>query len=377
MAQPKIRMGIAAPPMPPMSNIRQLLWATRLLRLDSFLVWDHLQGLFPRFLWRKDVTWTAGQSPESHAFFDYQTVLGALARQAGAVRLGVAVTEPVRRQPVVIAQAMLTLAHLTKRAPILGIGAGERENIEPYGLDFSQPVGRLEEALQVVRLCLDGQTHGPLNFEGRHFRLENAEMGLRAPKGRQPTIWVGGLGPRMLRLTGRYGDGWFPLGTLTPEQYGRKLAVVLEAAREAGRDPTAILPALQPYLIVAPTEREARAMLDTKIVRFMGLLAPAEAWRAAGRAHPFGEGFRGIVDFVPERHSRDEIEAAIARVPLELADTSGLLWGTPQQVTAKLRQYGDAGMRYVVPQPVSAMISRRAAFDSLRALRTIAHALAG
>ena len=30
---------------------------------------------------------------------------------------------------------------------ILGIGAGERENVEPYGLSFERPVARLEDAL--------------------------------------------------------------------------------------------------------------------------------------------------------------------------------------------------------------------------------------
>lgn len=369
----KVAVGIAVPPTPPIGNVRQLLWVARVLRFDSFLVWDHLQGLFPRALWTKELTWTARATPHPHAFYDYQTLLGALAGRAGRVRLGVAVTEPAKRHPVVIAQAMLTLAHLTKRAPILGIGSGEREHVEPYGLDFSQPVGRLEEALQVIRLCLDAS--GPLDFEGQFFRLEGAEMGLRAPKGRTPQVWVGGIGPRMLRLTGRYGDAWFPVGMLTPEEYGAKLAEVRATAQAAGRNPAAILPALQPYLVVAPTEREARAMLDTKLLRYIGLLVPAAGWRKVGKRHPFGEDFRGFVDFVPELYSKAELEDAMAAVTPELADV-GLLWGTPEQVEAKLRAYVAAGVRYIVPQPLSAMISRRAAFDSLRAIRAIGKNLA-
>ena len=51
---------------------------------------------------------------------------------------------------------MLTVAQMTKKAPILGIGAGERMHIDPYGLDFSHPVGRLKEALQIIRLCFAG-----------------------------------------------------------------------------------------------------------------------------------------------------------------------------------------------------------------------------
>lgn len=63
-------------------------------------------------------------------------MLGHLASRAGRLRLGVGVTEAVRRNPVVLAQAMITLAHLTKRAPILGLGSGERENTVPYGLSL-------------------------------------------------------------------------------------------------------------------------------------------------------------------------------------------------------------------------------------------------
>jgi phthiodiolone/phenolphthiodiolone dimycocerosates ketoreductase len=335
-------------------------------------LWDHLQDLFPQNLWDHEFTWLAGENASPHEFFEYRTLLGYLASRAGRLRLGVAVTEPVRHHPVLIAQTMLTLAYLTKRAPILGIGAGERVNIEPYGFDFSNPVSRLEEALQVIRLCFDNR--GPIDFQGKFYRLERAPMDLRPPKGRTPEIWIGGLGPRMLRLTGHYGDGWYPLGMLTPDEYAAKLATVRDAARAAGRNPDAIIPSLQPYVIVAPTEREARALLDAKIVRFFGLLVPAEKWRGLGLSHPFGEDFRGLLDFLPERYGKDELEAAIALVPDELADV-GLIWGTPEQVAERLRAYGAAGMRHVVPQLVSALVSRRLALYGGWALRTISREL--
>ncbi len=366
-------VGISLPPRPPVGSLRQTALLTRVLRLDSIFVWDHLQDLYPLALWDRRLTWLAGRTASPHAFFDYQTLLGALAPRAGRVRLGVAVTEPIRRHPVVIAQAMLTLAHLTKRPPILGIGACERENVEPYGLDFARPVDRLEEALQVVRLCFAAE--GPIDFAGRFFRLEAARLDLRPPPGRTPEVWVGGVGPRMLRLTGRYGDGWYPVGLVTPAEYASKLAAVWAAAREAGRDPAAITPSFQPYVVVAPTEREARSMLDVDLVRFLGLLVPAELWRRHGHEHPFGDGFRGFVDFVPERHSRSDLEAAIAAVPMELVEV-GLLVGTPEQIVARLHAYGEAGVRHVVPQIVSAMLSRRSALFALRALRTMSRALA-
>ena len=164
------------------------------------MVIDHFQNIFPRAIWDTELTWVAAQRPTPHEFFDYQVLLGYLAPRVGRMRLGVGVTEPIRRHPVLIAQAMMTLSHLTKRAPILGprIGAGERMNIDPYGLDPSEPVTRLEEALQIIRLCLSAQ--GPITFSGKHYRLDRATMDLKPASGRVPEIWIAGHGPRMLRV---------------------------------------------------------------------------------------------------------------------------------------------------------------------------------
>ncbi len=141
---PGISVGLQIGTQPPLSALRAFVFGARAMRLQSLMVIDHFQNIFPDVIWDRDLTWLAAQRPTSHEFFDYQVVFGCLASRAGRMRLGVGVTEPIRRHPVLIAQAMMTLSHLTKRAPILGIGAGERMNIDPYGLDSSEPVTRLE-----------------------------------------------------------------------------------------------------------------------------------------------------------------------------------------------------------------------------------------
>jgi len=283
------------------------------------------------------------------------------------------VTEPIRRHPVLIAQAMLTLSHMTRRAPILGIGAGERLNIDPYGLDFSHPVCRLEEALEIIRMCFLSQ--GPVNFEGKHYRLDRAIMDLKPPKGKAPEVWIAGHGPRMLGLTATYGDGWYPTMVVSPEEYASKLEIIRAVAEQAGRDPEAITPALHRFVVVAPTEQEARSMLETRAIRSFGLAAPAGLWRKVGAEHPFGEQFRGYVDLIPERHDRAEIDEAISAVPPKLMEEGPLLWGTPEQVGGKLRAFGEAGLRHVVLAPVSGLVSRASMIYSLRAVRTITRSL--
>jgi phthiodiolone/phenolphthiodiolone dimycocerosates ketoreductase len=372
MPSPRISIGLQLGATPPPALNRALVYFARMSGLDSVWVLDHFQGLIPSAIWDQQFSWTAAQYKSPHELFDYQVLLGYLASSAGRLRLGVGVTEPIRRHPVLIAQAMLTLAHMTRRSPILGIGAGERENIEPYGLNFSQPVGHLEEALKIIRLCFSHQ--GPLDFHGKHYQLDHAIMDLRPPQNRTPEIWIGGRGPRMLRLIGQYGDGWYPSEINSPQDYADRLKIIRTAAQEAGRDPQAITPALFRLIAVAPSEREARQMLDTTPGRLLALGVPADEWRKFGAQHPFGEQFRGAVDWIPEQYDRVMLEEALAAVPPELLG-SGLIWGTPEQVANKLREFYEAGVRYMVLGPASALLSRQAAIYGLLAVRKIAHLL--
>ncbi len=366
-------VGLQIGTQPPLTASRAFVLGARAMRVDSVMLIDHFQNVFPTAIWDQQLTWLAAQRPTPHEFFDYQTVSGFFASRVGGMRLGVGVTEPIRRHPVLIAQSMMTLSHLTARAPILGIGAGERMNIDPYGLDPTDPVSRLEEALQIIRMCLS--TPGPITFVGQHYRLERATMDLKPAPGKVPEIWVAGHGPRMLELTGRYGDGWYPTAIVSPQDYATKLATVRSAAREARRDPGAITPALHRFMVVAPSEQEARAMLKTRVIRALGLMAPAEVWRHAGTVHPFGEHFNPLVDFIPDHYDRKTMDEAIAAVPRAVVEEGPLLWGSTEQVVIKLRAFGDAGLRHVVLAPVSGLVSQRAALYGLWAVGRIAGAL--
>ena len=368
-----ISVGLQIGTQPPLSTLRAFLFGAKAMRLDSVMVIDHFQNVFPTAIWDRELTWVAAQRRTPHEFFDYQVLLGYLASRVGSMSLGVGVTEPIRRHPLIIAQAMMTLSHLTRRAPILGIGAGERMNIDPYGLDPSDAVTRLEEALQIIRLCFSQP--GPITFAGKHYQLDRATMDLKPAKGRTPQIWIAGHGPRMLRLTGRYGDGWYPAAVVSPDDYADKLATVRAAAADAGRDPASITPALHRFVVVGRTESEARAMLDTKVIRLFGLMTPADVWRRAGAVHPFGEEFNPIVDFVPDNYDRRTADEAIAAVPRAALTEGPLLWGTPQQITAKLGRFADAGLRHVVLAPVSGLVSKRAALYGLWATGRIARSL--
>ena len=372
MVHRRIAVGISAGTQPPMRQISAMAGAARALRLDSLWVVDHFLGFIPQVLWDEELSWLAKPGSRPHAYFDYQVVLGHLAKRAGSLQIGVGVTEPIRRHPVLIAQSFMTLAHLTKKPPILGIGSGERENVTPYGLDFSHSVSRLQEALEVIRLCFDSD--GPFDYEGRFFRLQGAVMDLKPPPGRVPEIWVAAHGPRMLELTGRFGDGWYPTFPMQPAEFAENLETIREAARKGGRDPEPIIAGMQIFLMVAPTRAEARELLRSRAARFVGLLASDEIWQKAGLSHPLGQGFKGMIDFIPQSYSREELEQALAAVPPELLEESGI-WGTPADVVDKIRALGEAGLQHAVLVPASALVSRASARFTLKSLPGITRRL--
>jgi len=262
----------------------------------------------------------------------------------------------------------VTLATMTKRSPILGVGAGERMNTEPYGIAFDRPVGRFEEGIQILRRCLDEP--GSIDFSGEFFTLKAAPFDLAVPH-RKPEIWVAAQGPRMLRIAGKYADGWLPSFGPIPALYESSLQRLRASAREAGRDPTAITPSLQVTTVVAPTREDALAALHTRYMRFHAVTsASPHAWDAAGLEHPFGSSYRGFVDVIPESIDPEQLEAAMAAVPDAVLEQTNL-WGTIDDIVAAIRDLGDAGLRHISLIPTSYPISKKLANYTWRALPAI------
>ena len=360
-----MRVGLAWDAVGPVEGGRGLLDLARSAGMDTFLVFDHLINVFPRQAWDTDFSYLAELLPSPDLSLEFATVLGNFASQAGPVRLAVGVTDPHRRHPAVLAQTALTLAQFTERPPVIGIGAGAQENLRPYGIRHDHQVGRVEEALQILRMFFD--TKGPYDFEGEFFTLDQAVMDLRAPDGGVPDIWVGGSGPRMTTLAGRYGDGWIPSDLMPPIEYARRLAVVREAAVAVGRDPDRVVAAGGVPIVVAETDEAARELCKAKAIRYLALHAGAAQWRAYDVTHPFGEDYQGLSHLLPHRLTREEVEQALAVVPDELVCDMAVV-GSRLTVLGRIGELVDAGMRLPVLIPVSALASPEAAGYTVESL---------
>lgn len=342
----------------------------RLADLDSgryATVWmpDHLVSFWPDAIWTPEFTDLAEVSHSPHRYVDALTLAGAVAVSTERVGIATSVIDTVRRHPVLIAQAAVTLSHLSQGRFVLGLGSGERANLVPYGFDASRTVSRFEEALQVIRAVWAAE--GPIDHHGEFFRLERARLDAELHGGTPPPVWIGASGPRMLRITGRFADGWWPTGSDGPEEYAAKLAVIRQAAEEAGRDPSSIVPAKMVMCLVGERE-ELREMLRRPMVKSLGLQLTAESYRRRGFTHPMGESWRGIQDLEPESPSRDELLRFFDEVDVD-AILAGVPHGTPKEVAQAVVALHDAGARMVSILDYSGMAGQDFAAASARKVR--------
>jgi alkanesulfonate monooxygenase SsuD/methylene tetrahydromethanopterin reductase-like flavin-dependent oxidoreductase (luciferase family) len=186
------------------------------------------------------------------------TALAYMAALHTKLKFGHSVLCQSFRNPALLAKMSATLQFLSGGRFIFGIGAGwHAEEYQAYGYDFP-PAGvrvqQLEETLQIIKAMW---TEKKANFTGTYYRVVDAYC---EPKPDPlPTIMVGAIGPKMLRLTARYADGWNV--SSTGVRAYRQLAEAFErACADVGRDPATVQRSWGGGCVCAPTQAQAERL---------------------------------------------------------------------------------------------------------------------
>jgi phthiodiolone/phenolphthiodiolone dimycocerosates ketoreductase len=345
MSDLRVTLGVPGRIMPPADKAVQFAQRAEADGFDAIWWPCHLMGWIPDSVWVEELTGLAKFQANPHMYFDPLIMMGAAGAATERIKVGVSVTDTIRRHPAMLAQAALTVDHLAGGRSIFGLGSGERMNVAPYGIEWSKPVGHLEEALRVIRLLWEAE--GPVDFAGQFFNLDGAVLGLDPYEGKPPPIWLAAHGPRMLEICGRLADGWVPTN-IEPEDYAQKLGVIHESAERAGRDPAAFTPSMLAYVLCAPDEETLDRLCNETLVRllFAAVGLSPETWARHGSSSPF-EGGSGFHSYIPTKVSRAEAERVASHiVPGVVRDAT--LHGTPTQIAEKIRAYQQAGLRDVI-----------------------------
>jgi phthiodiolone/phenolphthiodiolone dimycocerosates ketoreductase len=330
-----MKVGFLVPALHPLSINEQWVEVAETMHADSLWLPDHLLGTFHPGLWHESAWRELAHDPDG--WFD-PFCLAAKLSGATAIPLGLCVTDGTRRKAVDVARSALSLQHMCKGGFNLGVGSGEAESLVPFGYPFEKPVGRLEEFLFELRHILDtGRV--PQDTCGR------LGLPLESAAGR-PRVWVAGHGPRMLRLTGEYADGWLPAWMMTAPQYAEKRAVIARHATAAGR------PMPESALFVAVLLGDSRSQLlemieASPLVKTLSVWASGEAWERHGLTHPAGRESRGLVDVIIHDIDPQELLDLSESVPAALFEDIYFM-GNVDELLETFEQYAKAGLEHIV-----------------------------
>ena len=351
-------VGLAMSPAPPFAATARRVARLAGRGIRSFWWPDHLVAFHSRELWATGGL--AAIQPDPHVYGDPFTCMAVCADAAGDALIGVCVTDAIRRSPATLLQTVMGLDHLAPGRVVLGLGAGESANYEPYGVSVPSPFRRFEAASAQIRRFLDDP--GPDE--------NGAVVGLRPPEGSPgPKLWIAAHGPRGLKVAGRYGDGWIP-NFLSVDGWHEGRDAVEAAAVEAGRDPHDISYGLSVQVVIQETHEEAHRLLEHPILKAFSLLLPPERYEAVGAAHPLGGG--GLRHMVASRLGEKQLDAARA-VPIELVHEQ-ILHGTAEEVAEKVRAY--RGVDHVVlwdPVPLVDLEAGRVSAEGCVRLASLLH----
>ncbi|MBI4202328.1 MAG: LLM class flavin-dependent oxidoreductase [Chloroflexi bacterium] len=147
------------------------------------------------------------------------------------------------RNPALLAKMAASLDAVTGGGRVeLTLGAGGQEpHYRSYGIHFGTDGERVTDLIDAVAIMRGLWANESFSYKGARLSVENAAVTPTPASGSIP-IWIGALGPRMMRFTGAQAEGWmknrgWPESTA---QLTELIGLLEGAAQKAGRDPATI-----------------------------------------------------------------------------------------------------------------------------------------
>jgi limonene 1,2-monooxygenase len=285
-----------------------------------------------------------------------EVFIATAAERTQRIKLGTGVISLPYHHPLMVANRMVLLDHLTRGRVMMGVGPGALvTDAYMMGIDFSTQRPRMDEALGIImRLLTETE---PITYEADWFTLKEARLHLRPYSQPHFPIAVAAAGtPSGMILAGKHGTAVLSLSVLLRGSIATKLSdfwkIAEETAAEHGNTMDRSEWRLVTHVFLADSRKEAFAQAREK----------AGHYRRTYFENTLGQDvvFDGPVDKVIDAMvdvgawcvgTPDDLIATIDRMDEDSGGFGGLLiqaaeWGTREQV---LHSY-ELLARYVMPR---------------------------
>ena len=195
-------------------------------------------------------------------------LLGRLAVEAGDMEVAATVVLVPLHNPVEMAESIATMDAICGGRFILGVGLGYREEeYAAFGVEPGQRVGRMREALEVMKLLW---TEDEVEFHGRYYHVPKVKVATRPVQRPHPPIWVAANGNVPIRRAARWGYPWLINPHATVSMVAGQLEMYREALSEAGQ-PVPSIPMMREAYVAKDRETayiESQPYLEGKYAAY-------------------------------------------------------------------------------------------------------------
>ena len=73
---------------------------------------------------------------------------------------------------------------------MLGIGAGEAQNVVDFGIEFTKPVAKFKEQLEVIHRLFESGVDNHVSYNGEFYKLNDASLQTKSIRKPRPPIYI-------------------------------------------------------------------------------------------------------------------------------------------------------------------------------------------
>jgi probable F420-dependent oxidoreductase len=215
----------------------------------------HSLWTYQRLLSPVDAAW----GDMYRSVMDPVVALAYVAAQTSRIRLGVAVINMPFIAPVVVAKQLATLDIVSGGRVDAGFGNGWSD--EEFAATGATKQGQGRRADEFLTLLRTLWTDEIVEHAGDFYQVPRMRLDPKPVQRPHPPILLGAVATPALRRVGRLCDGWVSRSRADLRTIGESVAVIRDAAEQAGRDPSALRFVCRGVARVRPAGRADRAPL--------------------------------------------------------------------------------------------------------------------
>ncbi len=225
------------------------------------------------------------------------------------IRVGTLVACNNYRPPALHAKMAATLDVLSGGRFEFGIGAGWKEiDYNAYGLEFPDDmtrIGQLAEGIQIIR---GAWTEDVFNFQGEFYSVDNLISFPKPVQRPHPRIWVGSMKglEHMIEVAAEHGDGINLAWSFTPRDLQSIFGKLDGLLEHHDKNPEAFNRSVGLWTRCFKSKAEMEDQI-TKAAKERGI-------------------------------QQDEYRKRVSKA----------LWGTPEMIASRLREYADCGVSHFI-----------------------------